>query len=296
MTASSLSQPSADGQLRPSRSGITRFSLVRIVLGTLAVVLPVALTMFLVHQLVEKSMRGLWPQLLAATLCVLGYRLYVHRIERRRMAELSGAGAGRELGAGLLLGSLLFVGVIGTMAMLGGYRVDGTSGWEALLVPLTELVLVALFEETLFRGVLYRNLERLLGSWAALAISSLVFGLAHLPNANVTVAGIAVTVVAGLLFAAAYLVTRRLWLPVGMHFAWNFMSDAIFSVTTSGHPGKGILKGQTVGPDWLSGGAYGVEASLVTLVALSAVTVVLLALAHRRGQFLTKADAQARRN
>jgi len=297
MTASSLSQPSADGgQLRRKPSGITRFSLVRIVLGALAVVLPVALTMFLVHQLVEKGMRGLWPQLLAAALCLLGYRFYVRRVERRPMAELAGTGAGRELGAGLLLGSLLFIGVIGAMAMFGAYRVDGTGGWEALLVPLTELVLVALFEETLFRGILYRNLERSLGSWAALAISSLVFGLAHLPNANVTLAGIAVTVVAGLLFGAAYLVTRRLWLPVGMHFAWNFMSDAIFSVTTSGHPGKGILKGQTVGPDWLSGGAYGVEASLVTLVALSAVTVVLLTLARQRGRFLTKTEARARRN
>ncbi len=297
MTASSLSQPSADGgQLRPGRPGITRFSFVRIVLGVLAVVLPVALTMFLVHQLVEKSMRGLWPQLLAATLCVVGYRLYVQRIERRPMAELAGAGAGRELGAGLLLGSLLFAGVIATMAMLGGYRVDGASDWEVLMVPLTELVLVALFEETLFRGVLYRNLERSLGSWSALGISSLVFGLAHLPNANVTVAGIAVTVVAGLLFAAAYLVTRRLWLAIGIHFAWNFMSDAIFSVTTSGHPGKGILKGTTVGPEWLSGGAYGVEASLVTLVALGAVTAALLGLARRRGQLLTKAEAQARRN
>lgn len=291
---STLSMSSATPPAAAAR-GVTRFSMVRIVLGTLAVALPVALTLILVQQLVDKPMRAYWQQALAAVLCVLGYWLYVRKVERAAMDAFAGGaeGAMRGLGAGLLLGGALFVTVIGILAASGAYHVTGYNAWTVLLKPVTELVLVALIEEILFRAVLQRNLERSLGSWAAIAISSLVFGLAHLPNANVTFAAIGVTVVAGVLFAAAYLVTRRLWLPLGMHFAWNYLSDAVFSIPTSGHPAKGILQGQTSGAQWLSGGAYGVEASLVTLVVLSIASVVLLAAARRRGQLLGRAGARA---
>lgn len=274
------------------RRGWLRFSLVRILLGTLAVVLPVALSMALVHQLVDKPLRGLWPQLLAAALCVAGYRLYVRQVERRPLDLFAPQGAARELGLGLLLGAGLFLAVIGVLAASGAYQVTGSNRWTAMLAPLTEMILVALFEEILFRAVVQRNLERSLGSWAAVAISALIFGLAHLPNANVTAAAAGVTVVAGVMFAAAYLATRRLWLAVGLHFAWNFMSDGIFSLTTSGHPGKGMLQGRTGGPEWLSGGAYGIEASLVTLVLLAAAAIGLLAIARRRGHLLSRAEAR----
>lgn len=275
----------------PAVAGWRRFSLVRIVLGMLCVVVPTGATMFLVHQLVDKSMRGLWPQLLAAALCVAGYRLYVHKVERRGVTEFGARGAGRELGAGLGLGAAMFLAVIGILAAAGTYRVSGGNGLAALLVPSTELILVALFEEILFRGVLQRNIERALGTWPAVVISAVVFGLAHIPNANATAAAIGVTVVAGLLFAAAYLATRRLWLAVGMHFAWNFMSDAIFSVTTPGHAGKGVLVGDMAGPSWLAGGGYGVEASVVTLVVLAGFTLGLLAAARRRGTLRAGKDA-----
>lgn len=270
----------------PTSSGWRRFSLVRIVIGVLAVALPVVLTMFLVHQLVDKPLRGLWPQLVAAALCVGGYRLYVRVVERRVPAELATAGAWRELGSGVAIGAGLLAAVIGVLAVAGAYRVTGSNGWGVLAAPCTEAILVALFEELLFRGVLQRNLERALGSWPALMVSAILFGAAHIPNAGVTVTAVGVTIVAGLMFGAAYLATRRLWLAAGIHFGWNFASDAIFSVTTSGHPGKGILAGRLAGPDWLAGGAYGIEASLVTLAALALVTWGLLAVARRRGHLV----------
>jgi len=180
------------------------------------------------------------------------------------------------------------------LAATGAYQVTGSNGWGAVLAPITGMILVALFEEILFRGILFRNLEHTVGSWAALPASALLFGLAHLPNAHAGPIAIGATIVAGLCFSAAYMVTRRLWLVVGMHFAWNTMSDAIFSMTTSGHSAKGFLQGRISGPEWLSGGAYGVEASLVTLLLFSLVSVALLVWAHRRGQFLSKAAGQER--
>jgi membrane protease YdiL (CAAX protease family) len=278
MTAASITQ------LPPPGGGrFTRFSLVRIVLAVLAVTIPVVVTLFLAHQIPEKSMRSMWPQLLSAALCCAGYVFYVRTIEKRTVAELSAPRWLHELGAGLGLGTALFLIVAGTLAASGNFQLAGHDSATVLAKPFTEMVMVAAFEEILFRGVLFRITERSLGSVAALVVSSVLFALAHLPNAGVTALAVGATAAAGVLFAAAYMATQRLWLPIGIHFAWNFVSDGVFSVPTSGHPGAGWLKGQLSGPDWLSGGAYGVEASAVTLVLLAGASGFLLWLAVRRG-------------
>jgi membrane protease YdiL (CAAX protease family) len=247
--------------------------------------------MNLVQQTLEKPMRQVWPQLLCAALCIAGYALYVRKVEKRQLTELSRAGAGRELGAGLAIGAAVFLIAIGAMTASGVFHIAGANRWTALLSPFSELILVAFFEEILFRGIIFRIVEKSLGSWLALLLSAVLFALAHLPNAGISVLAVAVTAVAGLMFGAAYMVTRRLWLVVGIHFAWNFMSDAVFSLPTSGHPAKGLLQGQLSGPDWLSGGAYGVEASLLTLVIIGAATLWLLMVAERRGQLIARRPA-----
>lgn len=258
----------------------------RIVIATLALVLPVALTLILVQQTLEKSMRQVWPPLLCAALCIAGYALYVRKVEKRQLAELSRAGAGPELGAGLAIGGAAFLVAIGALMASGVFHIVGVNRWTALLSPISELILVAFFEEILFRGIIFRIVEKSLGSWLSLLLSAILFALAHLPNAGISVLGVAVTAVAGLMFGAAYLVTRRLWLAVGIHFAWNFMSDAVFSLPSSGHPAKGLLQGQLAGPEWLSGGAYGIEASLLTLIVIGAATLWLLMAADRRGRLI----------
>lgn len=271
---------------RPLTRRLLAHPLVRLVIGTLAVVVPVALTMALVQQALDKSMRQVWPQLLAALLCAAGYWLYVRKVEQRPVTELSGAGAGREFGLGAAIGATLILCAIGTLFAAGAFQVAGVGRWTALLSPLPELILVALFEEILFRGIIFRIIERSLGSWAALALSSAIFALAHLPNAGITLLAVSVTAVAGLMLAAAYMLTGRLWLAIGLHFAWNFTSDAVFSLPTSGHAARGLLQGQLSGPEWLTGGAYGVEASLVTLVLIGAATLLLLRVAIRRGHLV----------
>lgn len=262
---------------------ILRFPLTRIVLAILFVALPVAVTLILARALLDKSMRIMWPQLLAAALCVSSYCLYVRLIEKRPVSELSRSGALRELGAGLLTGASLLAAIMGILAALGAYQVTGSERWTVVIVPLAELILVGFFEEILFRGILFRIVEASLGSWISLALSAVFFALAHLPNANVTLLAVAVTAVAGAFFSAAYMVTRRLWLCAGIHIAWNFAQGEIFSVTVSGHESKGLLQGKLVGAEWLTGGAYGAEASVVTLVVISAAGLYLVAKAKREG-------------
>lgn len=261
-------------------TGITRFAPVRMLLALLAVCVPVALVLVLSHQIADKALRAYWPPLLAALLGTAGYVLYVRRIEQRAPAELAGPGIERELGAGVALGTLLFLAVM-ALAATGGYQLLGYGSWTALTKALTEMLFVAAIEEILFRGVVLRITERAMGSWAALAISALLFGLAHVPNDGVTALAVINTVVAGLLFGAAYLATRRLWLTIGIHFAWNLVSSGLFSLPTSGNPGRGLVQWQFSGPTWLTGGAYGLEASVATLAVWLIATALLLRQARR---------------
>lgn len=259
--------------------GLTRFTFVRIVLALLAVCLPVALVLVLSNQIPDKALRAYWPPLLAGLLGYAGYTLYVRRIERRAVLELGGPAIGRELGMGALLGALLFLAIVAVLGAGGNYQMTGTGTAAMLMKSLTEMIFVAVIEEILFRGVLFRLPERALGTRAALAISSLIFALAHIPNGGSLLA-IANTALAGLMFAAAYLATRRLWLPIGAHFAWNFLSSGVFSLPTSGNPAHGLLQGRLTGPEWLTGGGYGLEASALTFIAMALASVFLLR--HRK--------------
>ncbi len=100
-----------------------------------------------------------------------------------------------------------------------------------------------------------------------------------------------VTAAASLAFTATYLLTGRLWMPIGMHFAWNYLFSAVFSIVVSGHEAKGWIRGEmSGGAEWLSGGAYGIEGSAMALVAWTAAAALLLHRAHIRGKLLKGAD------
>lgn len=272
--------------------GITRFTVVRFLLAVLAVCVPVAAVLILSNQIDDKALRAYWPPLLAALLGCGGYVLYVRRIERRAVTELSGPRAWRELGSGVAAGALLFCAALAVIAVWGSYTVGATGSWTTLVRSSTEMVFVALIEEILFRAVLFRLIERSLGAWPALVISSVIFALAHLPNDSVTLLAIANTAVAGMMLTAAYLATRRVWFTAGVHFAWNFLGDGVFSVPTSGNPARGLLQGQLTGPEWLTGGLYGLEGSAVSFAVLALATILLLRYARRAGMLAPRAAAE----
>jgi membrane protease YdiL (CAAX protease family) len=226
----------------------------------------------------------------ALVACALGwaaYGLYVRLIERRSVIEFGGPGAWRELGSGLVLGAALFSAVIGVLGALGLY---GATGWRdprVMIGPLAISVGAAVIEELLFRGAIFRIIEATLGTWIALAISALLFGAAHLGNENASwLAAAAIALEAGVMLGAAYVLTRRLWLPIGIHAAWNFTQGGIFSVAVSGGKTEGLLDATLAGPEWLTGGAFGAETSAVAMVLCTALGIWLLVLATRRGQLI----------
>jgi membrane protease YdiL (CAAX protease family) len=139
----------------------------------------------------------------------------------------------------------------------------------------------AFVEEILLRGVIFRIIEERLGTWVALAISVVLFALLHLASTNATVIStIVVGIEGGVLLSAAYVLTRRLWLAIGIHFGWDFSQDAIFGV---GSGAQGLVRGELGRPALVSGGSAGVEGSVVALLLCLGVGAYLLVQANQRG-------------
>lgn len=215
---------------------------------------------------------------------IAAYFVLVKLVERRRMAEL----APRELlplGAlGLLIGAVLISVVVGVLWLAGSYHVTGTNADVNVLPAILVVGLGAgIGEEIVTRGVLFRVVEEGLGTWGALIISALFFGFAHMNNPGATVwSSAAIAIEAGLLLGMLYHVTRSLWVCMGMHAAWNVLQGSLYGVAVSGFESHGWLQSNLTGPEWLSGGSFGAEASVVALMTCSVMTAILLFMALRR--------------
>jgi len=263
---------------------LLRFPLSRIAVALLAIAIPFALVAIPFNLFVTD--RGLKKAgaLLLTAIVIGAYSAYVRIIEKRAVTELSGPHATRELGAGVLLGALLLSLTVGVLAALGVYQVTGNNGWAAMLATVPGFILASVLEEVVMRGVIFRILEQWLGSWIALVLSAALFGLLHLLNPGTTLLNAAsIMLEAGILLAAAYMLTRRLWLCIGIHFAWNFAQGGIFSAAVSGGATHGLLQAKLVGPEWLTGGTFGVEASVVALVVCASAGLLFLIAAKRTG-------------
>lgn len=216
------------------------------------------------------------------------YVAYGKFIERREVTELSTPGLGREWAIGALIGAGLYSACAVILMLLGIYKVEGLNPLAFLIPNLALAIKSGVFEELLFRGVLFRSVEAIFGSWVGILVSSLVFGLIHLMNPGATLGGaIYICIEAGLLLAAAYLVTRRLWICMGFHMAWNYFQSAVFSGVVSGAVSDpGLLKAKIEGPELLTGGTFGMEQSVVALVLCTTTGAILLMIAIRRGHMM----------
>jgi hypothetical protein len=185
----------------------------------------------------------------------------------------------RQAGAGMGWGSAV---ITGTFLLLVA---SGAAVFSSSLLALTHalpligfLFLAAIFEELAFRGYVLQRAAQVLGPVIAGSLSSLLFGFAHSGNPQASLLSILNTVLAGGLLAIARVRSRALWMPIGLHFGWNFFLGPVFSFPVSGYTfGRAGLSPPTPGPMWLSGGAYGPEGG----AALTAILVLALPLALR---------------
>lgn len=254
------------------RERLIQHPIVRILLAVLFLAPALAvrnLTMILlVDRLVSPTAEivGDLVEVIAVVLIVACYRLYTRRVERREPAEVMGPGAAAEFGRGALLALALVAGTVVLMAVTGAYAVGSAGSPWILLHAALLFGTGALVQVMFFRVILFRLVEELAGTWIAFATISIVFGAAHALNGNLTPTAFLSLTVGDGLFVAAFVLTRRVWLVWGLHAGWNFFQDGLF-----GMPNSGVTKlpswlvPRLGGPDWLSGGSFGLEASLVAL-------------------------------
>lgn len=219
------------------------------------------------------------------------YLLAVRLIGRRPAADFEGLHRCRELLTGLLIGALLMSAVVGIAWASGAYRTEGLNPNALVAVVAADSVVAGIGEEIMFRAGLLRLIEHRLGTWWALGLTSALFGAAHLANPQADWWGaIAIMLEAGVLLGACYIVTRRLWMVMGVHAAWNFMQGGIFSsdVSGTGSEGVGLLSARIEGPWWLTGADMGFEGSLSAVLLCAAVGVGMLLLARRRGLIIPR--------
>ncbi|MEU4807227.1 CPBP family intramembrane glutamic endopeptidase [Actinosynnema sp. NPDC023587] len=228
---------------------------------------------------------------------VAGYRKLSQVVEQRAdVPELAKERVWSRLWRGALLGSGLFVLLILLIGMFGGWQDMSWGSIWGCLGTAGLVASVAVTEEVLFRGVLFRIMEERTGTVIALIASSLIFGLAHSINADATLWGVlSIALTGGLLTTAAYVATRSLWLSIGLHFAWNFTHAGIFGVALSGSAEvpNGLLQTTLSGPTVLTGGTFGPEASLIALLVCVVPSILLLRRAARTGQIQRRVKAGA---
>jgi membrane protease YdiL (CAAX protease family) len=190
----------------------------------------------------------------------------------------------RNLGIGSALGiaSLFLAALLATVTRGIHFSFD-RAGPQSIAATVATSALVFLFaaaaEEMLFRGYPLQTLRRAKLAWLGVLLTSVPFAAVHLQNPNV-VPGITFlnTALAGLWLAVAYLRTRSLWLPLGLHWSWNWAQASLLGLPVSGinrlAPAP-LLRAVDSGPAWLTGGAYGIEGGAACTVALLVSTLII---------------------
>jgi membrane protease YdiL (CAAX protease family) len=215
----------------------------------------------------------------------LALRIY----ENRHLAEI-GLWPSRRSAENLLLGLAGGAGsaalVLVPALLVGAAHLTPTPADEPTVgtIIFVSILLAAgsVGEELFFRGYGFQELLVAVGPWATIVPVGVIFALLHCSNPGATWFSTANTAGFGILFGFAYLRSRDLWLPIGLHFGWNFTLP-LFGVKVSGLTMKvtGYEMSWTAGNLW-SGGEYGPEASLLTTVVLIALFVYLLKAPIRR--------------
>jgi uncharacterized protein len=243
---------------------------------------------YLVHY-VPVAARGatrIGSALVLSAVMVAAYRWLVRTVERRVPDELGKTSALSGLGKGAAVGAALFIVVYAVLWICGAISSVGRGGLSGLAAALATPIASAFGEEIVFRGVVFRLLEKALGTTIALVLSAGAFGLIHAGNTGATwVSTLAIALESGALLGLVYVLTRSLWMPIGLHFGWNFTEGGIFGAAVSGGQNTGLVVAPLSGPPLLTGGEFGPEASIVAMAVSLLASAVVIFLARAQGQW-----------
>ncbi len=284
-----------DTSLVPQRSiwlKIWQFPLVAMLVALVIAIAAAVITSLAVEHVISPNIPGPLGEMLGVilliALCLLVYKTIIRKLGRKKHDDLPlNARALRELALGLGAGALLISICVGLAAAFGVYRITGPDSfadWSEIIFITG--IYAGFFEELLIRGIILRWLEELAGSWIALVLSGLLFGFLHGANDNATFfSSLAIAIEAGVLLGAAYMLTRSLWLAIGLHAGWNVV-QALWDVPVSGFETVGPIAATLEGHRLLAGGGFGLEATVFALIVATSAGIGVLILASRKGRLV----------
>jgi len=266
---------------------------VRMIIGLLICFAVFIITQHLVAKLLgltslDKDFRNLFKGIMASIAIIITYKVIYRKIENREVTEMAIKGIAKNLTLGILIGVVLQFLTVLVIYLSNGFKIVSINPVSFIIIPLTVAFTVAIFEETVIRGILFRIIEEKLGSYLALLISAIIFGALHLINPESSfISAACVAVEGGLLLGAAYIYSRNLWLPIAIHFAWNFMQSGIFGAITSGNEKtSSLLVTQITGSKLITGGTFGPEGSVQAIIFCLIATIVLMFLNIKKNKLM----------
>ena len=199
--------------------------------------------------------------------CAILFMLFVNR-EPLVNLGFTWKNHSKDAVAGFIIGiAIITVGTIILLFSNNIYLSDVEFDSSDILFSTLLCVVVAFIEEISIRGYVLRNLMQGMNKWWALGLSSLVFAMLHLDNADITIIALTNIFIAGILLGVNYVYTKNLWFSIFLHFSWNFFQGTIFGYEVSGIPtGKSVFTNAVKGSDILSGGNFGFEGSIVCTI------------------------------
>jgi Predicted metal-dependent membrane protease len=279
------------GERRVLREGRLRWLRAIVWMVALFFIIPMAFgpAMEAVRDILPKSdALEFLTRCIGAAIALGAYALLVRLGEARTPREIAVGPAVTQTLIGLALGLVLFGAVMAVLVAFGLYDVTFVGpapAWRAAGLAIEAGVV----EELLIRGVVLRLLWRAFGPLPAFVLSAALFGAGHLPNSYSSLfAALCIAIEAGIMLSAFYALTGRLWVSIGAHMAWNFAQGYLFGAAVSGGdlgPAMARSTARPGMPEWLTGGAFGPEASLPALVVCAAVGTATLWLAWKAGRF-----------
>jgi len=268
-------------------SPVTKIILALLVFMTVVVIGQQIASKLLSLTTLDKSLRNLLKGLFVSLLAIISYIFFFKKYEKRAITEFSAKGLAGNFIIGTFIGFALLSLTVLVMYLNGNYSIVAVNPVSSLVIPFSIMFTVAIIEEILVRGIIFRIIEQRLGSYISLLISSLIFGVLHVANPHASfLSGLCITS-AGFLLGAAFIYNRNLWLPIALHLAWNFTQSGIFGAITSGNEKtSSLFEARIQGPELITGGQFGPEGSIqATLFCLLGATILLI-LSKRKSQIV----------
>jgi uncharacterized protein len=271
---------------------IIHYPIARIMIGLIIVVpVTIAFKNYVTKPILSLIFSGelikeVIQHLVSITTMILLYYLTYKILEKRLISEIRIRKEIKYTILGLLMGIFSITIIIAILYILGYYHVIGINGDFPWSRYLPHVFVAALWEEFVFRGILYRILEEWMGTLWALGISSVIFGVLHLQNDDPNLVSVLSAISGGLLMSILFAYRKNIWLPAFFHFSWNF-TQLIWGSNLSGNNEiEQFIIAKFNGPAILTGGTIGIENSIFVFIICTGLFVFFLRRSLIDGSFM----------